>query len=254
MPIRRFIDGKRQSAKKEATEIGIRTATAADLKIITSWLKEELDRSGAKKGFYDNINLIEEGQATGELVVAADKRDNSPIAFYLGRGHSAAILEVRPDYRQKGIGRLLMEHIIKCAKNKGFFGISGFCSPKESLPFWLKMGFEQVHNPNQTHEVAYPIRRRNKLPLNCKLYDITFKLYENDESIEPRKTQIISAAMSGQKYELEEDFVEYVYDYNALLIIEVAGRELYKDSIKYIDDIGGERVEPWLRVNKIQIR
>ncbi len=213
-------------------------------------MKEEFDRFGEGKGFYNNTTLIEEVQKKDELTVAIDNKDNLPVAFYLGNGCNSAILEVRPDYRGKGIGRLLVEHIIKCAKNKGYPGISGSCSP-ESLPFWLKMGFERVHNPNQTYEVAYPIRQKHQLPLNCERYDITFKLYENFGCNNPQKTKVISAALPGQYYDLEEDFVEYAYNHDTLLVVESAGQKLFGDSIKYIGEIGGDYDMPWLRVNKI---
>jgi len=233
--------------------MNIRPATATDLKIIAAWLKKEFNNSVAKHGFYNNIKLIEEGQKRGELTVAADDRDNSPIAFYLGTESSVEILEVKLDCRRKGIGRLLMEHVKKCAMDKGCLGISGFCSSKDSLPFWSEMRFEQVYNPNRIDEVAYPIRRKHQLPLNCKRYNITFKLYKDADGSNLRKAQVISAALYDQNYELEEDFVEYVYNSDTLLIIESANQTLYKDSIKYINDIGGERDVPWLRVNKIKI-
>jgi GNAT superfamily N-acetyltransferase len=228
-----------------------RLATTTDLEIIRSWLKKEYDRSRAGKGFYGNINGIEKGQEKDELTVAIDDKDNLPVAFYHGNRCNAAILEVRPGYRRKGIGRLLVEHIIKCAKDKGYPGISGFCSPEKSLPFWLKMGFERVHNPNQTPEVAYPIRQKRQLPLNCERYDITFKLYEDSGGNNLHKTQVISAALCGQDYELEEDFVEYVYNSNSLLVIVSSGQELFRDEIRRIDEIGGEYEMPWLRVNEI---
>lgn len=131
---------------KRRTAMRFRLATTEDLKIIKSWLKEEFDHSRTGNGFYNNTNLIEEGQKRGELTVAIDNKDNLPVAFYLGNGCSAEILEVRPDYRGKGIGRLFVEYIIKCAKDKGYPAISGFCCPEESLPFWLKMGFKRTGN------------------------------------------------------------------------------------------------------------
>jgi GNAT superfamily N-acetyltransferase len=133
---------------KRRTAMRFRLATIEDLKIVKSWLKEEFDRSAIRNGFYNNINMIEEGQKRGELTVAIDNKDNLPVAFYLGNGCSAEILEVRPDYRRKGIGRLFVEHIIKCAKDKGYPAISGICCSAESLPFWLKMGFKLTDTPN----------------------------------------------------------------------------------------------------------
>jgi GNAT superfamily N-acetyltransferase len=239
---------------KKIEEIGtmklnIRLATKPDFEEIESWLKKEY-KSG-QGGFYSNINLIKDGQKEGTLTVAVCESNNLPIAFYLGSKCMAEILEVKHDYRKKGIGKLLMKYILERAKKEGCIGVSGFCSPKESLPFWLSIGFERVTNPNESYQVAYPLRRRHKLPMKITRCDIVFKLYEDDTDSKLLKTQKISAAQCNQNYRLEEDFVEYVFSSDTLLVIGVGDSELYNDKIKHIDTIGGERDNTWVRVRQI---
>jgi ribosomal protein S18 acetylase RimI-like enzyme len=81
-------------------------------------------------------------------------KDNIVIGFYIlhpnssGRcGHIAnALYAVKSEYRQKGIGKKLVEHSLEIAKKYGFLGIQ-YNSVVESNPsiiIYEKLGFEKI--------------------------------------------------------------------------------------------------------------
>src|SRR4051794_22671981 len=92
--------------KPDQTDCAIRSATPSDLAEILSWLKTECDGSS---GFYGNRNMIESGQADDNLsvVVTGAKRI---AGFLLASDSSMDIIQIRPEFQRRGIGRLLAEH------------------------------------------------------------------------------------------------------------------------------------------------
>ena len=87
----------------------VRPATPEDLEEILKWLRQEYDENGEDGGFWCNHRLIQEGQAEGGLLVLAAHR---PLAFALvDLNDAVSIVEVRPGYRGRGIGRKLFERL-----------------------------------------------------------------------------------------------------------------------------------------------
>ena len=125
---------------KDEIQINI-TPTQSDLAKIEEWLIDE--ERELNEGFYCNWNIIKKTFNSGELITLNLKE--KPIGFLVwSKGEIYAeidILEIKPDYRKNGIGKVFFEQISDYFKQKGFLVIKLFCSPRESEKFWKKMGF-----------------------------------------------------------------------------------------------------------------
>jgi GNAT superfamily N-acetyltransferase len=127
---------------KMPSEFQLKTSpTQFDLKKIEEWLVQE-DRE-FNEGFYCNWTIIKNAFIDKRFVTL--DFNESPIGFLvwsIGTIHvEIDILEIKPDYRKKGIGHTFLEKISEYFKLKGFLAIKLFCSPIESERFWKKIGF-----------------------------------------------------------------------------------------------------------------
>ena len=118
-----------------------KTPTQFDLNEIEKWLIEE-DKT-FDEGFYCNWSIIEKAFSKKEFVTLNFK--DRPIGFLVwSSGDIYAeidILEIKPEHRKRGVGKVFFEMISEYFKQKGFLVIKLFCSPRESEKFWKKMGF-----------------------------------------------------------------------------------------------------------------
>lgn len=115
--------------------------TLSDLQEIEKWLIEEKKASG--KGFYCNWNIIEKAFKNKKFI-ALNQNDLS-VGFLIwsnGEIHAEIdIMEIRPENRNCGIGKIFFNKIAEYFKKKGFLAIKLFCSPIDSEEFWKKMDF-----------------------------------------------------------------------------------------------------------------
>jgi len=120
--------------------------TDFNLEEIKKWLIEEDEKSN--EGFYCNWIVIEKAFKNKRLVTLDFKE--SPIGFLVwSRGEicvSIDILEIKPKYRKKGIGKVFVELILEHFKQKGFMVTKLYCSPRKSERFWKKIGFTKFPN------------------------------------------------------------------------------------------------------------
>jgi GNAT superfamily N-acetyltransferase len=109
---------------------------------IKSWLREEYEEKEA--GFYGNWEAIEKAFENNRMVILA--KDSEPVAFLTYRFEELTarieIMEVHPNYRKKGYGRILFNDFIKIARESKAIVIDLYCSPEESQEFWESVGFE----------------------------------------------------------------------------------------------------------------
>lgn len=83
----------------------IRKATKADLSAFELWLRKEREEGG--EGLYVNWSVVEDIFHDGGMAVLVV--DSYPLAFIAKRIGRTGILEVHPDQRGKGYGRLLAQ-------------------------------------------------------------------------------------------------------------------------------------------------
>lgn len=118
-------------------DIEVGTSTDADLSFILAWLKTEDAETG--EGFWCNRRIVEAHHAEGDLLIL--REDGKAVAFQLGALVQPGIMEVRPDCRGRGYGRMLAERRLKEAWEKDLCLLHIECTPITSRPFWERMGF-----------------------------------------------------------------------------------------------------------------
>lgn len=150
----------------------------SDLTEIKKWLIEEDIEFG--KGFYCNWSTIEKAFGCKQLI--SINVNGLPIGFLVWSNREIYaeidILEIKYDYRNKGIGKYFFENISNYFKEKGFLSIKLFCAPRESEKFWKKMNFLKYPNTGyslsdltyykplvQIQEVTNYSHSKNKLEL-----------------------------------------------------------------------------------------
>ena len=101
------------------------------------------------------LRLILDNPALGRLFVLRDwgrvaGMANVLVTISTAEGCQVAVLEdviVRYEYRGKGLGRLLVEHVLAWAKMKGMARVTLLADRdnKTALGFYRKLGFEHSH-------------------------------------------------------------------------------------------------------------
>jgi len=116
--------------------------TEKHLSQIEKWLIDELNKTGI--GFYNNWNIIAKAFDKNELVVLTE--NDSAIGFLVYNIYEIItkidIAELNPDYRNKGLGRKLVEDTLSEFKKNGMMVCELFCSPENSEPIWKNLGFQ----------------------------------------------------------------------------------------------------------------
>jgi GNAT superfamily N-acetyltransferase len=123
---------------------------------IEKWLIEENKKFG--EGFLCNWNLIERSFVEKNFISLEINGD--PIGFVTWNQEDIYIdiylMEIHPDFRKKGLGKIYFEKIVDSFKNRGFLAIKLFCEPRESEFFWKKMGFIKFPNRGYAeHDLTY---------------------------------------------------------------------------------------------------
>ena len=115
--------------------------TSSDLDELSSWLKKEADTNG--QGFYCNWNLIDAAFWKRRLGIIAKGKDVVGFVVWYQDGKYARIdiTEIKPRNRRKGIGRTLINALIKRLIADGVAVVELNCQPASSEAFWKTMGF-----------------------------------------------------------------------------------------------------------------
>jgi len=129
-------------------------ATEATLREIEIWLREEqavyeaAEADAQELDWDDRASLPTRGfLCNWNLVLRNFERDPSTVHVLLVDGAAAGfiwatdILEVRPDLRGKGYGRVLAEFMMERVRERGDCVVEIEVAPESALPFWRAMGF-----------------------------------------------------------------------------------------------------------------
>lgn len=118
--------------------------TQSDINIIKKWLIDEEETY--EEGFFCNWNII--NNAFNERRLIALNINDRPIGFVIWRKYEIYadidILEIKPNQRDRGFGKILFEGVSNFLKKQGIVVVKLFCQPRESELFWKKMGFEKM--------------------------------------------------------------------------------------------------------------
>ncbi|MDP0930189.1 GNAT family N-acetyltransferase [Paracoccus onubensis] len=108
-------------------------------------------------------------------MVKRDWRDNCGAVYILVRNSKSIgflwetdILEIRPDERGRGYGRLLADFMVKRSFDEGRSLITIEIAPSSAIPFWKRMGFTPVEARWGHGDGLYAYRRfERRLPIGA---------------------------------------------------------------------------------------
>ena len=131
-------------------ETTIVLATEAHLREMLSWLRQEERETG--EGFYCNCEIIIESQKQAEVWCAVAR--SIVVGFVVQTrktvGASIDILEVKPQCRGQGFGKMLAISAIERLFMSGAEFITVRCAPRDSEPFWKSLGFQPTETPQRS--------------------------------------------------------------------------------------------------------
>lgn len=112
-----------------------------ELDEIENWLKEESKTS--KNSFYNYWNTIIKSYSEKRMAILKNEKNViGYLIWSIGDIYvEIDILEIKPVFRKKGIGKYFINEISEYFKKKGFLVMKLFCKSKESEMFWRKMEF-----------------------------------------------------------------------------------------------------------------
>ena len=139
------------------------------------WEAEGWGSERPPRGFRCNWDSTKERWRKGEARVDILLVDGKAVGFLNGTD----ILEVKPEVRGKGYGRLLAEFMIKVAYEEGRSVVEIEIAPSTAEPFWKRMGFTMV--PDRTSNgggaFAYRVLKRHyrlgdgqRIPFTIQFY------------------------------------------------------------------------------------
>ena len=161
----------------------LKLATANDLDQIKQWLEEQ--KKQGLDTFLCNFDSTTEMSNDNKLLVYYDLAKDIPIAYlWLDFG----ILEVKQDYKNKGIGSKFVIEAFEYIKNNiNDRCLHIECNPPETRKFWEKLGFAFYNEINGYYIIEEKLNQSN----NGTNVKVTVKLYSNDrdwnKSLKPTK-------------------------------------------------------------------
>jgi GNAT superfamily N-acetyltransferase len=216
--------------------------------------EEEYEGDPPIKGFRCNWDSVKKGWREGGSKVSILVVDDETVGFLVDRD----ILEIRPDRRGSGYGRVLAEHMLEHAREEGRSVVKIGIAPSSAKPFWRRMGFTVLdHRRSSGGTFAYRIFSRTfDLGDGDRIsYAVSFLTERERYSDEPRpftRFTGLGELHSDGRIQLPERAIcfnpedDQHVDY--FVKIEVAGVVVHFDKAKYpestafgvMQDAGGD--------------
>lgn len=217
----------------------VRPSTDADMALIYAWLLEQ-DRNDIHGTFFCNWRLTAKCHEERRLLVYIDPKTQEPVAYQWGSLVRPGILEVRNDWRGRGIGRELVEHCLALTVDANEPILTIECKPSTSIPFWRRMGFQLLSS--EEHGKNYAVRlvpRQLELPEGGEPVEVVIEWFSERRKREPLTPPVMSQTVRAVVFEDEvylaerimccEDLVER----DVVVRVTVNGQEWYCDKAKY---------------------
>ncbi|MCO6416183.1 GNAT family N-acetyltransferase [Siccirubricoccus sp. KC 17139] len=220
--------------------VTVAQATRSNLNEILRWLKQEDEETG--EGFWCNRTVVESCHRDGELLVL--REDGEAVAFLAGRVWVPDILEVRPDRRGRGHGRLLAEHVVAEASRIGDCLLRIECQPASSIPFWERMGFRLYRDDEEARILgghAYRVLGRTHARPEGPAVAVEVELYPEARSWNPAVRPLLSRRLEAARREdgrlqLPERVVLFSPDVprppESFVRIAIDGQDVFLDKAK----------------------
>jgi ribosomal protein S18 acetylase RimI-like enzyme len=245
-------------------ELPIRQATPEDLSGIELFLRQEYAKTG--RGFWHNWKCITDGQQVGDVYVVVQRGTEKVLSFCLcslGRG-DMSIIEVRPGYRRKGLGRYMTRWALDQLKDRGHIGVEIECAPEASLRVWRKMGFRRIEKTGQLGQTfaVYLFRERRTILGATENKSVAIQLTQasgeplrsKSAVVEPGSPFRCRGMVRDTACILEEDFAAYLpLGSHHTITIHVEGYEAYSDDVRYSDRFGVHIDGQFIRVRELDL-
>lgn len=236
-------------------QVEIVPATAALLAEIEIWLKAEdaayheasailanrwdPDVEIPARGFLCNWNLVQRSFARDPENVHVLLVDGAAVGFL----DEMDILEIRPDRRGQGWGRVLADFMVQRAFDRGYSVAEIEIAPETALPFWARMGFTPDSRRQGPGGGIYAFRRferRRALGPGPRVpYRIAFhnNARDWDRQVEPfRVFEGHGERLADGAIQLPERAYAFDPDRDAsddwVVTVEVEGEAVYEDKVK----------------------
>ena len=205
------------------------------------------------EGFYCNWNIIEKSFNENRLF-ALDLKGEI-IGFlswtnYEKQYLAIDIMEVKPKYRNKGLGKIFYNKAEEYFIANNFIAIRLFCSPESSEMFWKKMRFTKFPERGYTDpDLSY-----YKPLIQIKVLSETNNLTDKIElwDLEPYQ-------LKGQTAKWTWNIKDNKYpilipcNSNWILILTKGGQLIKQDKVKYYDEKKEIEIGPFLYIKHEQI-
>lgn len=127
----------------------------ANLDEIENWMFEETKLETFQNG---NWPAVEFAFDKKRLVIAII--GEKTVGFYalsrIDLTASIYLAQVHPDFRNKGIGKFILEEIIRQLENTNTYAIDLYCSPESSQIVWKRLGFDYFPENSEKNRFEKP--------------------------------------------------------------------------------------------------
>lgn len=211
---------------------------------IYDWLLEEGERN-VPGNFLCNWRLTRKSHEEGELLVLIDEIEDIPVAYQWGRLLRPGILQVRNDWRRKGLGRLIVEYCVEVALQRDEMVLQVECKPSSSIPFWKTMGFRIFEAEFEENATGFRVlSKKLALPHNGKSISTKISLF-NEERMWNEDAEVLKSCFpkaidtnDGKVYLAERVTFPNFFQYgssDAVIEIVVEDKLVYRDKARYLD-------------------
>lgn len=235
--------------------IEILPATVNTMNAIEAWLDVEeaayqraeaaWERSGYEgempvRGFRCNWNSVRRTWSEGTATVHVLMVEGEPIGFLDGKD----ILEIRPDFRKHGYGRLLAQFMLDRFRDEGRSVLEIEIAPRSAEPFWRRMGFSVVPDRRGPGGGIYAYKAFDStfgLPADADV-DFSVEFFTEEQRYEDKPVPFTTISGKGQR--LRDGSVQLPnravcfdptheghHDYFVRICVD--GRQLLFDKVKY---------------------
>lgn len=218
----------------------IRLSTDEDLAAVHAWLIEE-DSRGVYDNFLCNWTVVVDAHERRMLLVCIDEMSGLPVAFQLGGLVRPGILQVREEFRGRGIGKNMVEHCMVLATKDCEPLLEIECKPETSIPFWMRMGFQLTKRRNGRNHAWRVVEKKLILPEQGTNADVVVRFFPESRDWNDAIAPYVSHSRVGkhdsnglihfdQRILFHE--MEFLHEGDLFVEIEVDGKRVFCDKAK----------------------
>lgn len=141
-----------------------------------TWSEAPFSGPKPTRGFRCNWDFIKTNWREGRTPLDVLVKDGVAIGFLFGTD----IVEIHPEYRGRGIGVLLSDHMLRRVSAEDYSVLKIEIAPQSAEPFWLRQGFalldDEIHFRNGVHAFmiipcAFTLGDGPRVPVQIGFYD-----------------------------------------------------------------------------------